>query len=106
MLYEVKYGLSLQMTRVLVNPLAAPATGFDLAIGGLLVSYSATAFHAQLPPAHSGTRTFVVSRVRPGAWTVTPSGGAGFPVTVGADGVLTFSAAVGGGAFVDDAKTA
>jgi hypothetical protein len=105
MLYEVKYGLSLQMTRVLVNPLAAPAGGFDLAIGGLSISYSATAFHAQLPRALSGARAFIVSRMQPGSWTVTPSGGAGFPVLVDGDGVLSFVAAVGGGAFVDAVKS-
>ena len=105
MLYEVKYGISLQMTRVLVNPLAAPSSGFDYFVGALWISYSPTAFHATLPPGHSGSRAFTVTRVQPGAWTVKPSGSDAFPVTVKADGVLSFSAAVGGGAFVDAVRT-
>ena len=103
-IYEVKYGISLQMTKVIVDPLAAPAAGFSYAMGELLLSYSTTSFHARLPRAHSGSRTFTVTRLAPGAWTVTPSGGAAQPATVGADGVLTFVAAVGAGAFVDAVK--
>lgn len=105
MLYEVKYGISLQMTKVIVNPLGAPAAGLTFALGGLHVSYSASSFHAQLPRAHSGTRAFSVHGLAPGsAWTITPSGGAPQHATVGADGVLAFTAAVGGGAYVDAAK--
>jgi hypothetical protein len=102
MLYEVKYGLSLQMTKVLVNPLlAAP---YDFVMGDLRVSWAPTRFHATLPRAHAGARTFTVARLAPGAWTVTPSAGAPTPATVGDNGILTFTAAVGGGAFVDASK--
>lgn len=105
MLYEVKYGISLQMTKVVVNPLGAPAAGLTFALGGLEINYSSSRFHAQLPLAHSGTRDFFVHGLAPGtAWTVTPSGGAPQPATVGADGILSFTAAVGGGAFVDAVK--
>ena len=104
MLYEVKYGNSQQMTKVLVNPLTPPPAGYDYAMGELLISWAPTRFHATLPRAHSGSRDFTVSRLTPGAWTVTPSGGAPFAATVGADGVLSFAAAVGGGAFVDAVK--
>ena len=107
MLYEVKYGISLQMTRVIVDPLAAPAGGFDYALGGLWIGWSPSAFHATLPASASGNRAFNVTRVMPGSWIVTPSGGgAPVPVTVGADGVLSFSAVVGGGRFVDAVKQA
>ena len=37
MLYEVKYGISLQMTRVLVNPLTG--VNFDFALGSLHIGY-------------------------------------------------------------------
>ena len=44
---QVKYGLSLQLTRVLVRPLSAPPT-WAWSLGGLDVAYDAAGrFHAQ-----------------------------------------------------------
>ena len=60
MLYEVKYGISLQMTKVVVNPLGA--SNFDFALGQLWIGYyNGEAFHAQLTDGHSGSRTFIVT---------------------------------------------
>jgi hypothetical protein len=106
MLYEVKYGISLQMTRVVVDPLAAPAGGFDYFLGAVWVSYSPTSFHCELGLAHTGSRAFTVTKMAPGGYTVTATGEpAPFHVTVGADGVLSFSVAVGKGLAVDAVKT-
>lgn len=111
LLYEVKYGLSLQMQHVLVDPLSAD--DFDFAMGSgdgnIHVGYynGGAAFHATLPAAFTGTRTFNVTGAAQGAWTVTPTGPAAppaFPATVGADGVLSFTVPVGGGLGVDAAK--
>ena len=104
MLYEVKYGISLQMTKVIVDPLAAPASGFAYLMGGVFISYAPTSFHTELTLAHSGSRAFTVTKVTPGTWTVTPTGVAPFKVAVGADGVLSFAAAVGKGLAVDATK--
>lgn len=106
MLYEVKYGISLQMTKVVVDPLAAPAAGFSYILGGVWIDYSPTAFHAELTLAHTGARAFRVTKVQPGSWTVSPTGVTPFKVAVGADGVLSFSAAVGKGLAVDAVKGA
>ena len=102
MIYEVKYGISIQMTRVLVNPLTA--TNFDFAMGQAHIGYyNGTAFHAQLPDGHSGPRNFIVSRMQPGPYTVYNVGLPPFNTTVGTDGVLSFSVRVGKG-YVVDAK--
>jgi hypothetical protein len=69
--------------------------------------YGGSAFHASLPGTFSGSRAFTVTGAQQGAWTVTPSGPSAppaFPVTVGADGVLTFTVPVGAGMAVDAAK--
>ena len=104
MLYEVKYGISLQMTKVVVDPLAPPAGGFTYALGGVLVSWSPTTFHCELSLAHSGARTFHVTKMESGRYTVTPAGLAPFGVTVGASGELLFSVPVGVGHAVDVRK--
>jgi hypothetical protein len=110
LLYEVKYGLSLQMQHVLVDPLSADDFDFAMGSGDGAIHigyYAGAAFHATLPAAFSGTRTFSVTGAAQGAWTVTPTGPsapAAFPATVGADGVLTFTVPVGGGLGVDAAK--
>ena len=103
MLYEVKYGLSITLQQVKVNPLGAPPDGYVFAMGDLAVAWAPASFHATLPRAHSGTRVFTIHLLTPGAWTVTTAAGTQ-PATVGADGVLTFSAAVGGGSSVDAVK--
>jgi hypothetical protein len=107
MLYEVKYGLSLRVGSVIVDPIDGAAADFDLALGGLHIGYYAGAgFHAEFPAGFSGNRTFTVTGVAQGAWTVTPSGPgapAPFPASVGADGTLTFTAPVGPGLAVDAA---
>jgi hypothetical protein len=65
MLYEVKYGISLQMMQVLVDPIGC--TNYDFKLGQLWIGYyNREAFHAQLTDAHSGSRTFVVSNMLPG----------------------------------------
>jgi hypothetical protein len=100
MLYEVKMGIKLTTSRVVVDPLSAPL--FDYAMGQLLLSYDATGhFHAQLPAAFSGNRNFTVTHLAAGSWTVTATGASPFSVPVGTDGVLSFEAQVGGGMVVD-----
>ena len=100
LLYEVKYGISIQMTQVIVDPLTA--RNFDYAMGELWIGYyNGTAFHAQLTKRHSGTRQFHVTRMQPGTYTVKPSYANAFTVQVEDDGVLSFSASVGSGLFVD-----
>lgn len=94
MLNEVKYSVSLRLTKVVVDPLAAQRLGFDLALGDLLIAYTSTSFHAQLPPGHTDTRDFKVTRMTPGTCALAPLADPA-TVQVGADGVLAFSAAVG-----------
>ena len=92
MLYEVKYGIQITMTRVTVDPLAAPLFDFFPG-GGVLISYDARGFFAaQLTGGHSGPRAFKVTRMAPGTYTVSQSVG---NIVVGADGVLAFSCDVG-----------
>ena len=81
------------------------ALAYDALTGAPFVSPADTLDIRGPRGALSGARAFIVSRMQPGSWTVTPSGGAGIPVLVGGDGVLSFVAAVGGGAFVDAVKT-
>ena len=89
LIYEVRYGISLRLTSITVDPLSA--TDFDLALGGVHIGYHANAtFHATLPQGASGARAFRVTRVAPGAWTVTVGGVPPQHATVGADGVLAF----------------
>lgn len=98
MIYEVKYGLSLTMTRVLVDPLDAPQFSFFVG-GGINITYDARgSFHAELTSTHSGDRTFTVTRLAPGTYDVTQGVG---QVVVGADGVLSFKCTVGAGLPVD-----
>lgn len=106
MLYEVRYGISLTMTAVLVNPLSG--TNWDYAMGQLHIGfYGGTAFYARLTAGHTGLRDFRVSRMQPGAYTVGGATGvAPFAATVGADGVLSFSVAVGEGFDVSVARSA
>jgi len=102
MLYEVRYGISLQMTRVVVNPLSAK--DFDFSMGFLSIGYNATAVSAALGGGPSGSRKFEWHGVAQGAWTVTATGGSPTPASVGADGVLSFSAPVGPGVSVSATK--
>ena len=104
MLYEVRYGISLQATRVLVNPLSA--RDFDLPLGpsgASLGYYNGTSFFAQLPPAHTGSRTFVLGGMADGGYTITPSARAPFEAQA-AGGSLSFTVAVGPGMSVSAAK--
>ncbi len=100
MLYEVKYGISIQMTQVIVNPLGC--VNYDFAMGQLWIGYyNGTAFHAQLTDTHTGNRTFIVTGMSVGTYVVTQTGYAPAKVDVSADGVLTFVAEVGAGHVVD-----
>jgi hypothetical protein len=99
---QVRYGISLQMTRVVVNPLSAK--DFDFSMGFLSIGYNATAVSAALGGGHSGSRKFEWHGVAQGAWTVTATGGPPTPASVGADGVLSFSAPVGPGVSVTATK--
>lgn len=98
MLFEVRYGIQLRPTRLVVRPLSAPQE-WDLVLGGGVLSlhYSATAVAAALGGLHGGTRTFEWHGLQAGAWTVAATGAQPLPATVGQDGVLTFNAAVGEG---------
>lgn len=102
MLYEVRYGISLRMTKVIVNPLSA--TNFDFSMGFLSIGYNSTAVSAALGGGHSGTRTFEWHGLAQGAWTVAASSGSPVPANVGGDGILTFSAPVGPGVSVTATK--
>lgn len=98
MIYEVKYGISLKMTSVVVDPLDAPQ--FSFVVGGdIAITYDARgSFHAELTATHTGERAFTITRLAPGTYTVTQGVG---QVVVGADGVLSFKCAVGAGLPVD-----
>lgn len=61
--------------------------------------YNHTAFYASLT-ALSGVKTFVVSRMTPGTYTVAINGAPAAPVIVAADGVLVLSAPTGPGTSV------
>ncbi len=102
MLFEVRYGIQLRPTRVVVNPLSAAQ--YDFAMGALRLSYSASAVAAALGGRHAGTRAFEWHGLAPGSWTVAPSGAQPFAATVGSDGVLVFEAAVGEGIAVEATK--
>ena len=92
MIFEVKYGIAITMTRVTVDPLAAPLFDFFPG-GGVLISYDARgSFAAQLSGGHSGPRAFSVTRMAPGTYAVSQGVG---NVVVGADGVLAFTCDVG-----------
>lgn len=52
--------------------------------------HAGTGFTATLP--YSGVRAFSVTHVKPGSWAVTVGSSSLPAVTVGADGVLSFSA--------------
>jgi hypothetical protein len=106
MLFEVRYGIQLRPTRVVVNPLSAPPA-WDFVAGALRLSYSGAAVSAALGGMHAGTRTFEWHGLQQGDWTVAPPAGAP-PVqaSVGADGVLVFDSAVGEGLVVAATKNA
>ena len=94
MIFEVKYGIKLTMTRFSVDPLDAPTFTFFPG-AGVVISYDARgSFHAGLTASHTGPRTFTVSRMAPGSYNVTQGVGT---VVVGADGVLSFSYDIGAG---------
>jgi len=95
MLFEVRYGVQLRPTRVVVDPLSA--RDWDLALGALRLSYGAASVAAALGGRHQGTRTFEWHGLQEGAWTVAATGQPPTQASVGADGVLTFVAAVGEG---------
>jgi len=104
MLYEVRYGISIQMTKVIVNPLSARSWdyvgGKELHIG----YYDGVGFHARLTSGHKGERTFIVSKMSPGSYAVNVAYMQPFNVSVAGDGVLTFIAPVGEGIVVDAVK--
>ena len=103
MLYEVRYGISLQLTRVIVNPLSA--SNFDFVMGFLHIGYyNRVSVYAALGGGHSGVRAFEWHGVASGGWTVTASNGAPVGASVGADGVLRFTASVGEGMSVSATK--
>jgi len=104
MLYEVRYGLSLEMTRVVVDPLSARDWDFVAGQNGLHIGYhGGTAFHAALPTGHTGGRTFIVTGMVPGSYTVlSTDAGNNVTVPVASDGILRFDVAqVGPGQVVD-----
>jgi hypothetical protein len=93
--------LTVQLSEVIINPLVARDWVF--ALGDVVLSYHGGAtFHAQLPALASGTRAFTVTGMSQGLFNITqlPSGQHS-QVPVGADGILRFSAAVGGASAVD-----
>jgi hypothetical protein len=97
MIFEVRYGISIAMTRVRVDPLSAASFVFSL--GGVRIDYSRTTFAAQLTRGHAGPRDFTVTQMSPGTYNITGGGGAPRASTVGSDGLLVFSAPdVGAGA--------
>jgi hypothetical protein len=102
---EAKYGLDFQVGNITVDPIPSiPSFTWDLGLG-VTLRYGRAAFYAALTT-HSGDKTFTVTRVTPGSWTVTPSAGSPFAVTVGSEGVLRFTAPVGAGLSVTATKTA
>jgi len=90
MIYEVRYGIALALTRIKVDPLSAAA--FDFALGGLRITYARDAFAAKLTQGHAGARDFSVTQMTPGVYNVSGGGAAPRSATVGADGLLLFSA--------------
>jgi hypothetical protein len=104
MIYEVKYGISIQLSKVIVNPLGCYY--YDFQLGQLWIGYyNNTGFHAKLTDSHSGMRTFNVYSMQEGVYNVTQSGYAPVLVDVGADGLLAFDAEVGPGQVVDAVLT-
>lgn len=102
MLFEAKYGVEIAMTKVVVDPLAPPAGGFDLAVGFLHVGWSPTAFRFAIAGKHAGPRDFRVTRMAAGNYTVTPEGGTPFAASVPqGSSTLAFTAPVGAGHAVD-----
>ena len=90
LIFEVRYGITLALARVKVDPLSAAA--FDFALGGVRITYSRDAFAAQLTRGHAGARDFTVTQMTPGVYTGTGGGAAPRAATVGADGMLLFAA--------------
>lgn len=105
LLFEVKYGISLTMQRVIVNPLSTTTPNFDYAMGQLHIGhYNGTSFFAQLTDGHSGSRAFTVTGMQAGSYTVSNTGVQPFKVAVDASGILAFDAQVGAGFAVSAAK--
>ena len=105
MLHEVRYGVSLRLTTVTVNPLSA--RNFDLPLGpdgAYLGYYGGTEFFAQLPQGHTGQRTFELGGMADGAYTVAPSGGRPAFEAQAAGGALSFTVEVGPGMSVHVVK--
>lgn len=102
MLFEVRYGIQLRPTRVVVNPLSAET--WDFAMGALRLSYSGAAVGAALGGMHTGSRMFEWHGLQQGAWTVAVTGAPPVQASVAQDGVLVFNAAVGEGVQVAATK--
>ena len=127
MLYEVKYGLVLGFNNVTVAPILG-VDNFDWALGALLLCpmarrytlmykhphpsattrtagnvhigyYDHMAFYASLTGL-SGNKTFVVSGMVPGQYTLVVNGAPAPPATAGTDGNLVFVAPTGPGTSV------
>jgi hypothetical protein len=85
LVFEVKYGIAIRMTEVVVNPIE-PGESFHLVLGSFDIFRNQTAFRLSAGQL-SGARTFSLARVQPGQWAVSGVGA----VTVGADGLLQWS---------------